>query len=198
MFLFVLPCGCRFPADGPTCPRLSHTLTLKTPGCSTRQLMCVWRVSSVASGQLWTQRQSRTYRRLFHSCVQTGSSAPPPHPPTSFCTFSKRTGWRSFVPRNVFTSLPVNTLAHALMHAEHTRTHQQRTSPPPRPPARPPSTLASALLAMLSAPVGRAPSSQPRRGTFGSSFQWQKQRKIKQKKKKKTTSDVFFHHLLLL
>lgn len=160
MFLFVaFPCGCSFPADGPTCPRLSHTLTLKTPGCATCQLMCV-KVSSVASGQLWTQRQSRTYRRLFHSCVQTNSTAPFSFPagPRVISTFPKRAGWQSFVPRNVFTSLPVNTLTHALMHAKPTRTPAAYTP------------LASALLAMLSAPVGRAPSSQPRRGTFGSSF----------------------------
>lgn len=98
--------------------------------------------------------------------------SPSPPAPRGVCTFPKRTGWQSFVPRNVFTSLPDNALTHALMHAKkHTRT----------PAAYIP--LASALLAMPSAPVGRASSSQPRRGTFGSSFSGKNKEKIKQKRR---------------
>lgn len=61
-------------------------------------------------------------------------------------------------PKECVYKLPINTQTPALMHA-HTRTHTNSVHP-----------LVSSLQAILSVSVGHAPSSQPRRGTFGSSF----------------------------
>lgn len=97
--------------------------------------------------------------------------------PHSICTFPQRTGWKERCPKECVYKLPINTLTHALMHT-HTRTPTVYIP------------LVSSLQAIPSVSVGHAPSSQPRRGTFGSSFSG------KNRQNKTKMSDVIFCHLL--
>lgn len=157
-----------------------NTCNTRTPGGSTCQLTLAT-VSSAASDIF--ERTNRTDSSFIHVLK-------PIHllvffllrrqSHTAFAHFPKE---QALCPKECVYKLPINTLPHALMHANK-HAHQQCTSP------------CFSLWAILSASVRHAPSSQPRRGTFGSSFSGKK--KTNKENKAKKTPDVIFCHLLFL
>lgn len=158
------------------------TRNMKTPGSPSRRLMLVM-VSSVASDIFeWNNNHTQIRTVLSFTCLKkTTKIKKQMHVPAFlrffllcrvhaafFLYISPKNRPRELCPKEcVYPSLPTNTPTHALMHA-HARTPTVYIP------------FDSSLQAILSAPVGHTPSAPPRRGTFGSSFQWQK------KKKKKT------------
>lgn len=140
-------------------------------------LLCCFR-------RLWIEQQAHTdtdsslihVLKPVHQLVSFFFLFASPH---SVCTFPRRTGWKSFVPRNVFTSCPL-TRQHTHSCTQ-THTHTNSVQP-----------LISTLQAIPSASVGHAPSSQPRRGTFGSSFSGKKQPNKAKKTKKKQNVRCYF------
>lgn len=84
---------------------------------------------------------------------------------TQHLYISPKNRLKELCPKECVYKLPINTLTQALMHAN---THANSVHP-----------LVSSLQAIPLVSVGRAPSSQPRRGTFGSSFSGKNETKQK-------------------
>lgn len=148
-------------------------------------------VSSVASDIFeWNNNHTDTDRSLIHVLkINTSASLTffffvffflPVH--TAFCTFPQRTGFKERCPKECVYKLPVNTRTQALMHS-HTRT--QTVYIPVFP-----------LCRRFRQYAEHAPSYQPRRGTFGSSFSG-KNKKEKQTKKKRNSNLGCYLFLLL-
>lgn len=158
-----------------------NTCNTKTPGSSPCQLMLVM-VSSVASDIFeWNNNHTRIRTVSFIHVLKSI------HllvfffflcQSTQHLYISPKNRLKERCPKECVYKLPINTLTHALMHA-HTRTPTVYIPP-----------LVSSLQAIPSVSVGHAPSSQPRRGTFGSSFSG------KNRQNKTKMLDVIFCHRL--